>query len=129
MKESESRWEPQRKALEAMLQNIRESGSRSLQHLKERFDANNEEPAALFVQLENSAVSLAGLPSVREVRAALDRIKDGSYGDCFRCEEPIMLKRLKAVPWAEHCISCQKEMEDRIGEPAESCQAAAAGAY
>jgi DnaK suppressor protein len=51
----------------------------------------------------------AGL--LREVRAALDRIADGSYGVCPNCEEEISQKRLKAVPWATLCIDCQEESD------------------
>ena len=31
----------------------------------------------------------AGLREVRMIEAALDRIENGSYGDCVRCGEPI----------------------------------------
>jgi DnaK suppressor protein len=52
----------------------------------------------------------AGL--VRQLRSALDRIKDGTYGVCRECEEEIAPKRLKAIPWAELCVQCQ-EAADR----------------
>jgi DnaK suppressor protein len=45
---------------------------------------------------------------VRRLRAAMERIDDGSYGVCLECEEPISPKRLKAIPWAERCIICQE---------------------
>jgi len=53
--------------------------------------------------------------TLREVRAALGRIADGSYGACLHCGEEISLKRLKAVPWATLCIACQ-EQADRSGK-------------
>src|ERR1035437_4518474 len=34
---------------------------------------------------------------LRQVRAALGRIADGSYGTCLHCEEEISPKRLNAV--------------------------------
>jgi DnaK suppressor protein len=49
--------------------------------------------------------------SIHEIRSALDRIDEGSYGTCERCEEPIPPKRLDALPWARMCVSCQSEME------------------
>lgn len=49
---------------------------------------------------------------LRNVRLALRRIQDGSYGVCMHCEEEISQKRLNAVPWAPFCISCQ-ELSDR----------------
>lgn len=47
-----------------------------------------------------------------DVRAALARIEEGSYGTCLDCGEEIGLKRLKAVPWTPLCIACQ-EQDDR----------------
>jgi DnaK suppressor protein len=44
---------------------------------------------------------------LRDVKAALGRIRDGSFGTCIQCEELISLKRLAAVPWASGCIHCQ----------------------
>ncbi|MGE5488735.1 MAG: TraR/DksA family transcriptional regulator [bacterium] len=49
---------------------------------------------------------------LRNVRAALRRIEDGSFGVCAHCEEEISPKRLAAVPWAPFCIRCQ-ELADR----------------
>src|SRR6476660_10627547 len=37
---------------------------------------------------------------LRNVRSALARIAEGSYGVCMHCEEEIKPKRLDAVPWA-----------------------------
>jgi DnaK suppressor protein len=49
---------------------------------------------------------------LRNVRGALARIADGSYGVCLHCEEDIKPKRLDAVPWTKFCIRCQ-EAADR----------------
>jgi DnaK suppressor protein len=44
---------------------------------------------------------------LRDARAALRRIQEGSFGTCQECEEDIHPKRLAAVPWAPFCIRCQ----------------------
>ena len=49
---------------------------------------------------------------LRNVKGALVRIADGSYGVCMHCEEDIKIKRLDAVPWTKYCIRCQ-EAADR----------------
>ena len=49
---------------------------------------------------------------LRNIRGALRRIEQGSFGTCLRCEEEISLKRLAAVPWTSFCIQCQ-EIADR----------------
>jgi len=48
---------------------------------------------------------------LREVKAALGRMDEGSYGTCAECEEPIGLKRMTAVPWTATCIVCQEAAE------------------
>lgn len=57
---------------------------------------------------------------LRNVRAALARIADGSYGICLRCEEDIKPKRLEAVPWAPYCIRCQEAADRHEFESPES---------
>lgn len=65
---------------------------------------------------------------VRQIREAIAHIHDGTYGECQRCEEPIAIKRLNAVPWALFCIRCQEIVDRDRHEPggdAESDRAAA----
>jgi len=52
---------------------------------------------------------------LRQVKAALARIRDGRFGTCVECESAISPKRLTAVPWASLCIQCQ-EAADRDGQ-------------
>jgi len=52
---------------------------------------------------------------LRNVRAALARMDEGTFGVCMHCEEDISIKRLNAVPWAPYCIQCQ-EIADRSHE-------------
>jgi DnaK suppressor protein len=48
---------------------------------------------------------------LRNVRSALRRIEEGSFGTCLHCEEEISPKRLNAVPWAAYCIQCQEQAD------------------
>ncbi len=52
---------------------------------------------------------------LREVRSAVARIADGSFGICEECDVEIPNRRLQAVPWARRCIICQ-EAADRRAE-------------
>jgi DnaK suppressor protein len=47
---------------------------------------------------------------LKMIEEALDRIEAGDYGICLSCEEPIPAKRLQALPWAKHCVSCQESL-------------------
>jgi len=42
------------------------------------------------------------------VDAALARIDAGTYGRCLGCGGPVGEERLAALPWATHCIDCQR---------------------
>ena len=57
---------------------------------------------------------------LRDVRAALLRIQDGSFGTCIQCEWAINPKRLAAVPWAPLCIECQEAADRDKYEATES---------
>lgn len=52
--------------------------------------------------------------TVREIMAALDRIKTGVYGSCEGCDEPILKERLKLMPHARNCIACQRKEEEGL---------------
>src|SRR5580658_9147974 len=45
---------------------------------------------------------------------ALVRIRNGTYGICIECEEELQQKRLEAVPWARHCVSCAEKHEQGL---------------
>src|ERR1700731_1372811 len=57
---------------------------------------------------------------LRNVRGALHRIDEGTFGVCAHCEEDIRLKRLHAVPWAAYCIQCQEVADKNQVEGTES---------
>jgi DnaK suppressor protein len=46
-----------------------------------------------------------------KIDAALERIDDDEYGQCFECGEPINPKRLEANPTATMCIHCAEAFE------------------
>ena len=48
---------------------------------------------------------------IREIDAALERARDGSYGICETCGETITGERLEAIPYARLCFPCKKEEE------------------
>jgi len=55
---------------------------------------------------------------LRYVTAALDRVAEGTYGRCLRCDEEIGIEPLSALPHALFCISCQASTEDGESEEA-----------
>jgi DnaK suppressor protein len=55
--------------------------------------------------------------ALREVDAALDRVKSGSYGTCEACRQPIAPARLDAIPWARYCARDQEKQETAAALP------------
>lgn len=51
---------------------------------------------------------------VNRLSAALDRLKEGGYGTCVECDEPISPARLHAMPEVQTCVRCQDRLE-RLG--------------
>ncbi len=63
------------------------------------------------VKSEELGVADADWDLLQQVRDALRRIDDGSYGRCLADHRPISEKRLREIPWAQYCLKHQKEYE------------------
>jgi RNA polymerase-binding protein DksA len=49
--------------------------------------------------------------ALTEIGAALDRIDQGTFGRCEECHKEIPRERLKALPYARHCVDCARKLE------------------
>ncbi len=107
------------------LQVFRETLETSLQQSARR----SEKADGLHAEQEPDPIDEAQSKSLRElavhlmstdwqvrkaIQAALGRIESGQYGRCEECHEPIVLRRLKALPWARRCVVCQEETETAL---------------
>jgi DnaK suppressor protein len=70
--------------------------------------ANSYTKEFLFGQTDHDRVTL------QLVEEALNRVRSSEFGLCVNCEEEVQQKRLEAVPWARHCISCQEKQEQGL---------------
>ena len=96
-----------RTRLEAQLAELEDRLSRIERDLAEPADPDSSERA---VQMEDDDAleGQAALVSneIGAVRRALQRIEDGSYGECANCGNDIAAGRLEARPEAALCIDC-----------------------
>jgi DnaK suppressor protein len=67
-----------------------------------------------WISIEEAEVASQTL---REVREALQRIENGTYGKCISCGRPIEPDRLEAVPWTPFCRKDQKKADARRPTP------------
>lgn len=63
----------------------------------------------------NSQLAEVESRELASIENALERMKEGTYGQCEVCGGKIPMARLDALPYATVCIGCQRELE-RSGE-------------
>jgi len=56
----------------------------------------------------DSAILVQQRKELNEIKLALDKIKEGTYGICEMCEEPIGKPRLEVKTFARFCITCRE---------------------
>ena len=49
-----------------------------------------------------------------DVRAAIEKINNGTFGTCVDCQNNIDDDRLRARPWVSRCKSCQEKKGVKI---------------
>jgi DnaK suppressor protein len=62
----------------------------------------------VFEQQRDLALREKNELQLAAVEAAVARLDAGTFGTCVRCGRPIAPERLDALPWAAHCIDCQR---------------------
>ena len=93
--------------LRARLRELEDRAGEIEDDLRHPLDADSSEQAVDLADDEALAgVSGVLRQEVAEIRAALARIEDGSYGVCARCGSAIASARLEAQPTATRCIGC-----------------------
>ncbi len=65
--------------------------------------ANADSEAELQIHLHKSDGRL-----LKAIEEALARMRQGTYGVCVVCKEPILTARLEAVPWTHLCRECKE---------------------
>ena len=82
---------------------------------KEPLNADSSEQAQEVVNHEvvDALDDLEGAELSR-IDHALERIKNGSFGNCLNCGEEISLPRLEAIPFAQKCMNCANESQETL---------------
>jgi DnaK suppressor protein len=110
-----------REALKKREQELAEGIARSRNEGREARTADVEDPIDSVTSSEQVAeqFQVGNIESgmLEQVRAALQRIEDGTYGKCIDCGRPIGETRLNAIPWTPYCLEDQ-DRHDRQGKEA-----------
>ena len=65
--------------------------------------ANADAEADLQIRLHQSDGRL-----LKAIEEALNRIRQGTFGTCAVCKQPIAKARVEAVPWTHLCLECKE---------------------
>ena len=111
------------KFFEDILRSRREQIIKNISNVEEELDQlqsmelndEGDYAAASNDNIVENAIGIQQDIERHEIEAALARIKDGSYGICDMCEEPIGIHRLKVKTHAKYCIDC-REIVEKNGE-------------
>lgn len=60
-------------------------------------------------------LSAAQTRKLQDIDAALERLDQGVYGICVRCEEEIAPGRMRVRPFSRYCVDCKTDVE-KFGE-------------
>jgi DnaK suppressor protein len=112
-----------KKDLDQLKKLLEEEKRRILRHLEDLSDtsvADIDTPSGDSVDLaaleinQNSLVKVGKreLNHLKKIDAALQKMEDGTYGECESCGEQIAVARLLARPVAQLCIDCKTAQEN-----------------
>ncbi|GGK42234.1 hypothetical protein GCM10010124_38860 [Pilimelia terevasa] len=95
---------------------VTETQQLSREHLADTAGDDDADIGTKTSQREGELSVLRGISERREqVELALQRLGEGTYGNCERCTAPIPVERLGLFPWATTCVGCKQLQERRAG--------------
>jgi DnaK suppressor protein len=95
--------------VQGKMRGVREEGTWGGK-LNEVLDAVESSEADIQEELEFALIQMKS-ETLNKVNDALRRLEQGDYGYCFECGEEIGEKRLRALPFAVRCKSCEERKE------------------
>ncbi len=102
--------EEKNKIVQEVSHKIRDEANSSKKEIGDIYDiASSERERELSLTLGDR--DRGKLP---EIEGALERLEDGSYGECEECDEPIAENRLRILPFTRVCVECQSKLEKDI---------------
>ena len=79
--------------------------------MNEVFDAVESSEADIQDDIEFALIQMKS-ETLNKINEALRRLEEGTYGNCFECDEEIAEARLRALPFAVRCKDCEEAREN-----------------
>jgi DnaK suppressor protein len=103
----ENRWQELSSGMEDIFANMDHHGdAKDPKDIADQASSQYNEELSLRIQYRNRQL-------IRELRGALIRIEDGSFGICEECGDDIGVGRLKVHPMATLCVNCKRKLESQ----------------
>jgi DnaK suppressor protein len=112
-----------KKDIETLKGLLLEEKRKIMRHLEDLTDSSEEgmeQSAGDPVDIASLEINQANLQKIgkretyllKKIDLALEKIEEGTYGECENCGEEIAVARLMARPVAQLCIDCKTEQEN-----------------
>lgn len=77
-------------------------------------DKDDENAAEVAIYSDNLTLEQELESALRDVRGALKRFNEDTYGICKYCKKPIDERRLRARPASSSCVECKKLLTQEV---------------
>jgi DnaK suppressor protein len=111
--------EDRRREIQDKLRSLRETLPTDATTVKDAEEQSVDD----FVQEMDFALMQMKAESLGKIDEAIRRLEAGVYGECAECGTEIAAARLKALPFATLCVSCQEREESEQGDLREAGRA------
>jgi DnaK suppressor protein len=101
--------ETRRGEIQDKLRSLRETLPDELTNVRD----TEEQSVHDFVQDVELALMEMKSETLKKIDEALQRLEEGTYGTCAECGNEVTEARLRALPFALLCISCQEQAEEQ----------------
>ena len=92
--------------VQGRIRDVRAEGSKD----REVLDQGESSEVDIQEDIEFALIQMKS-ETLNKINKALGRLEDGTYGNCFECDEEIAEARLRALPFAVRCKDCEEARE------------------
>jgi len=93
-------------AVQGKMRDVRSDGAKE----REVLDQGESSEVDIQEDIEFALIQMKS-ETLNKIDAALRRLEEGTYGDCFECGDEISEARLRALPFAVRCKDCEEARE------------------
>jgi DnaK suppressor protein len=94
------------KSVQGKIRDVRSEGGKD----RDVLDQGESSEVDIQEDIEFALIQMKS-ETLNKVDAAIRRLEEGTYGDCFECGDEISEARLRALPFAVRCKDCEEARE------------------